>query len=458
MELTFQAVMMLLIGGIPLMAICSYISRSRFNEFVAIHLIVFWLEMFFYGAIWIVFRETYSPLSTALLFVIACLLCVYVACTFAFASPLRKYSGLAHLLICGLSPACMAAPLVAWLAVKGALYWSYGTTVFGANDAREVMGVPIIYVGLDSGLLLPAWGAFFAFLVRFRLFRTRDFAILPLWVLFLVVNLFFENNGGGKRVLITAALMYLFAPARPVRLTFRSILSLLLALTLTVVGANYYEETRTNFGTFLDTNQGAAFPQWADVYNAFQPRDQHGTLTTELQGRESPLALLYDLTEAQRLSGLAHGVIVRQIMENTLPNGLFTKNYENEGVMLSRLFKLPDVDLAKSSLAVLQAETFILAYMLTPLLYIALMYIYYRAFLVCSRGGKGVIQGFALSVILGAIVNTAAQIEGTPTALFAIFREVIATVVCVASMALAAKSSRRTRKGCQTSNNSCSLN
>ena len=404
--------MMLVMGAIPLVAIYAYISRVRFNEFVALHLIMFWLEMFFYGAIWIGFGEISHKLSAVLLFMLTGLLCVYVGCTLALASPLRKYSGITGLIISQLLPRNTALPLLVWLIVKAVLYFCYGTAVFGANDRREFLGVPVIWVGIDSLLLLPAWGGFFAFVVRLRLLRKIDWTILPLWILFFVVNLLFESNGGGKRVLITTALFYLLAPAKGISMRLKSVIIVFLVCTGIVVASNYYEATRRNFGNLIQNENKSTFLEWTQVYSAFQVDYDRGSLAEELRGRESPVSLLYELTEAQETFGLAKGAVARQVIENILPNGLFDKHYENENTVLSRLFKLPETDLTNSSLAVIQAETSIMAYLLTPLLYLTLIGLYLRTFVSFSFTKNSLIRTIELSTLLGALANTAAQIRG----------------------------------------------
>ena len=230
-------------------------------------------------------------------------------------------------------------------------------------------------------------------------FGKIDWTILPLWILFFVVNLLFESNGGGKRVLITTALFYLLAPAKGISMRLKSVIIVFLVCTGIVVASNYYEATRRNFGNLIQNENKSTFLEWTQVYSAFQVDYDRGSLAEELRGREFPVSLLYELTEAQETFGLAKGAVARQVIENILPNGLFDKHYENENTVLSRLFKLPETDLTKSSLAVIQAETSIMAYLLTPLLYLTLIGLYLRTFVSFSFTKNSLIRTIELSTL-----------------------------------------------------------
>ena len=432
--MTIQTILFLFAALPPLALIAEVLRRRGANELVTLHLAMFWLEMFAYGTLSIAIGE-HREYRTALLLFVALLLGVYVVATLVLEVSLRKYSGLSTYVMEALRTEYIGALLLCWLAIKAALYASYGAAVFGATDERELAGVPIAWVDLDLFMIWPAWGAYFAYLVHQRM-RSRLDWVLPIWLLFLAIEILVDNSGGGKRVLIVSALVFLVIGGNHKPMTSRVVMVALSTLCITGLAANYYEGMRSSFSELVSTSKENRFTDWTAFFaNLSSPAERAGA-AEEIQNRQTPLDLLYEITRAEFDGQFTHGELTAQVVNNLLPNGLFEKHFEDEDEILSSAFDFPDDDYATSTLAIVQAETFVFGYALTPALYVTVFYLYLAVMMrLCRAASHGeeinfsMIQSLMVATLMGGAITSATAIEGSPTEILAIGRNVAAIVI-----------------------------
>jgi hypothetical protein len=245
----------------------------------------------------------------------------------------------------------------------------------------------------------------------------------------LLLNLFLENNGGGKRLLLTTAIIFLLFHPHYSGSKIRMAIMWILFLTLVPIGANYYERVRGNFGEVTRRAQAGDDLTWDGLASALVPRQGAG-VEEELKGRDAPIVLLYDITRVELQEGkMARGALVGQVVENVLPSGMFNKHVEDEDSILSAIFNLPAVDLATSALAVIQAETFLFAYVVTPVIYVLLFGVYLQ--LLATRmtiKTPGLWNSIESLAIVGVLLIAAVEIETGLTGLLAALRDLMGII------------------------------
>jgi hypothetical protein len=207
----------------------------------------------------------------------------------------------------------------------------------------------------------------------------------------------------------------------------------------TFFAANYYEHVRINVSEVLSQAKNQQFINWSELESAFIVSPSRSTVLQDLSLRDAPLALLYDITEQQMAYDVfADGRLAEQTLENLLPGGITAKHFENEDTLLSEIFNVPYTDLAKSSLAIVQAETGIAAYVITPVLFLGLMYVYLYLLAVRyesavhSEGVNGYGSALEILALIGGAITTATFVENAPTGLLAIGRNVLGLLIGIA--------------------------
>jgi hypothetical protein len=414
--------LLLFLAALPISAaIYVYGSRPCRNQIVTLYLVLFALQMFVYGILAV--ELSHQEFSTELMLVVGALLYIYVGSTILAAKLTTNYTRVINLVAFAIPDEHLAAGLGGWLAVKLALYVLYGASVFGALGARVHAGVPQSLVDLDRSLLWLAWGAYYLCVMRFR----SGSLIRPtfcLFVAFLLVNLFLENNGGGKRLLVNTAIVFLLFNPIYYTSSIRMAICWLVLLVLTPAAANYYESVRGNFAEMVRHAQVRDDLTWNELESGFAPREGAG-VSEELKIRDAPFVLIYDITRSELEDGkLARGALINQVAQNVLPGGMFNKRVRDEDSVLSDIFNLPAVDLATTALAVIQAETFLFAYVVTPVIYILLFWIYLR--LLATRvtvNAPTLWQSIENLAIVGVLMISAVEIETGLTGLLAALRD-----------------------------------
>jgi hypothetical protein len=399
----------------------SYANRRTSNELITVHLTMFLLEMFLYGAAWIAYVD-HEELDLDLVALIGILLNVYVGVVLLLSRVVVRFSGIIRYAALAIPDEHILLGLGGWLFFKGILFSRYGAAVFGSLDARRLAGVPQSWLDLDRLLLWPAWGAYFLYIIKPRKGRFPQFTLLAS-AAFLFINLFFENNGGGKRLMLVTALLFVVVRPAQRRTKLKNLSLWCVAIVVASSMASYYQSVRVNFGHLVDGLQNEKDVTWSELTTAFIPEPENG-FVADFENREAPISLLYDLTKAELDGASAKGAVIGQVLQNVLPNGLFVKQFADEDGAISLAFNLPAIDLATTTLAVLQAETNVLAYILTPLLYVAMFWAY--LWLLSRRMREvrySLITSIEVLAILGASVFTALNIESGLTTTLEIFRD-----------------------------------
>jgi hypothetical protein len=395
------------------------------QELIGLHLVMFVLEMFAYGALWVGYAQ-HEEVDGAIIAQVLVLLCVYIASTLWLGRLLRRYASSVVLATLVLRDRDVAVGLGLWLTLKALLYAGYGNdALLGLND-RVVAGVPRLLVDLDRFLLWIAWGAYYSYILRAR---PRDlFSKAGMFViLFVLIDLFFENGGGGKRLVISTGVVILYLRGDSV--TPRKAWAGAVLVCAMIVAMGYYEKVRSNFSELVFASADRSAVTWTEVKEAFIPRAKR-QVAEELQIREAPIALLYALRIAQSDGIVAGGLVAKQILANLIPGGVWEKHFEDEDAVITETFNFPEEDLPTTSVAVFQTELSVAAYILTPGLYVFLFWLYCY----CLRNRIG-IAGVSLlgalenMAILGGAFTTALSIENGLTGVLGTLRDVAGILV-----------------------------
>jgi hypothetical protein len=417
---------------------------------------MFALEMFAYGALWLAYSSREELTDTLVVFV-SLLLCVYVWMTLVFGRLLRRMTGGVVIAALALRDRDLALGLGSWLAFKGVLYALYGSNVLLGLESRVAAGVPQMLVDLDRFLLWPAWGAYFAYAIRSRprnlLEKTGVLSLV-----FLIVNLLFENNGGGKRLLISTAILVVYLRSGYRGVTLRKVIACGLFAYLTVLGVDYYERIRANFADLVNVSPSRTVLTINEIKEALVPRSG-STVGAELEIREAPLSLLYGLTRMELGGTIAKGQVVGQVLENLAPAGIVEKHFQDEDGVISKVFNFPTHDLATTALGVIQAELFIAAYVATPAIYVFLFWTYCDLLIRRIWEADGSITtSFESLALLGGALSTCLSIECGLTGLFGTARDVAGILVAGWIVRLVGKAGAGLRRSSVSSRlNGCTL-
>jgi uncharacterized membrane protein YhaH (DUF805 family) len=90
------------------------------------------------------------------------------------------------------------------------------------------------------------------------------------------------------------------------------------------------------------------------------------------QQRTPPVWLLEQITDRPKL---AAGAFVSQSIQNAIPSALGDKRFRTEDEVLKDTLDFPEDDYPFTMLSVMQAETSVLAVLLTPLIYLGLFWL-----------------------------------------------------------------------------------
>ena len=423
--MTISALWML--GLTALILAFLFMSRRR-HELVGLHLAMFTLEMLAYGALWVEYSQ-HDELDGTVLALVLALLCVYIGCTLWFGRRLRHYSGGVLLASLAVRDWEVAVGLGLWLTVKTLLYAWYGNDVLAALDERVSGGVPRALVDLDRFLFCIAWGAYYSCVIRIR---PRDMFSLRgiLLILFLIGNLFLENSGAGKRLLISTGVLIAYFRAGTDTLTVRKAIAWGLLVCGIVAGSSYYEKVRSNFAELVRASPSRGAVRWTEFIEAFIPRSEHD-LAADLRTRDAPIELLYSLSmrqiEEDRAAG---GKVATQVLANLVPGGIGDKQFEDDDTEIGEAFNFSEDDLATTVVAVIQSEIWVAAYVLTPALYVFLFWLY--CYFLSSRdqtARRPLLASLESMALLGGAFTTALSIESGLTDVLGRFRDVAGILV-----------------------------
>ena len=409
--------------------VLSFLFRSRHirHELVGLHLVMFVLEMFTYGALWVDYSQ-HDELDGTVLALVLVQLFVYVACTLWFGQSVRSYSGKVLLATLAVRDRDVAVGLGIWLALKALLYVWYGNDVLVGLDERVTGGVPRSLVDLDRFLFWIAWGAYYSYAIRIR---PRDLLSMAgiLVILFLIGNLFLENSGAGKRLLISTGVLIIYFRFEAGSVTVQTAIAYVLLVCGIVAGASYYEKVRSNFAELVRVSPGRGTMTWSEFKEAFIPISEHD-LAEDLRGREAPITLLYGLSVGQMEGTAAEGRVAKQVLANLVPGGIGDKHFEDDDTEIGEAFDFPEEDLTTTVVAVVQSEIWVAAYVVTPALYVFLFWLYCHWLGNRERAsGTSPLVSFENMALLGGAFTTALSIESGLTDVLGNLRDVTGILV-----------------------------
>lgn len=426
-----QAILLLLLGLPALVGICVYLFACRYDELVALLLVMFWLQMYLYGAVWLAYGNT-EP--TGVLLVVGVTLVTYVVCIFALAPLLGRLSGLATEAAFCLPQKFIAFWLLVCVLFRIYLVENYGIAAFLTTPGlAETLGVPRFAQDLDRILAYFGWGALVACCIRLSRRRGLNPLVLPLAGAFVLSHLFTETGGGRRLMLLIVLIPVLFRADRPIVPKSRHAVLGILALALLIGAWDWYQGIRANFttvgfaGAFLHQDVGTTLDE------LFTAQGSNESSSETLEMRPPPIDLLCTLTSAQLSVGVAKGALLGHVLENAVPGDLFDKKYQDEDDILSAQFGAPDEDLPTTPLAVVQGEAFGAAPLITAAMYIFLFWLYLR--ILKTWIGRASLEGHVLIlVVLGVLVLEAGSTEAGLTRLMSDLRMVIAVLIAASTI------------------------
>jgi hypothetical protein len=295
--------------------------------------------------------------------------------------------------------------LLLWLAFKAYLYPRYGLHSFQLLRVRDSVGIPYWEAALNALLGFPALGAFLAFLLR----AARSPHVLlkvhlaaPALAFFVLFGL--TNEVEGTRRFFAALLVWTAigtCHAARFRLRPRHV-ALSAGLLAAAVGfSEYFQRIRGNMVPMTSSSgTGESLPGFVRY---LAPRPEAAVLTLEnLHERDNPFRLLYQVTglQATYRAGTG-GALTLQALANVAPAlAVEGKSYVSHDDILVATYGLDGNDVTAVPLLSLQSDFSYLAYLLTPLLYVGLVWVYAAALVRGAGGGSLVALGAAGAAFL----------------------------------------------------------
>lgn len=430
---SIDSTFLLIVLSLPPLAIVGHcLFFTKYNELIATHLVLFWAQLYAYGAYWLATDPLAEPSPWTLL-LIGAMLIGYFGSFAGFGRLLDRYRE-------SVSLVCLEIPnyfSLFWLALYSAitvyLFEHFGFAAFiSSNEIAASAGVPRVLLDIYDLTAYPAWGAFFCCCVRMARRHKVNLIVVVASIAFLGMIMVVSGAGlGAKRQSLLACLVVMFFGAqRPFRPKWSTILTLIVMVPLLIGVWSWYEGIRRNFDKLIIHRQylsesASEIVSDLTVPSTGDPLDI-SNLNEHIEKREPPLWFFLKLTDSQLTSGtFAGGALLKQSFENALPGGLMEKQVRHEDELLSDLFLIRKTDYPVTLLAVFQAETFVAAAILAPLTYIFLFWIYLHL-LVRQRLTINTLESKALCiVIIGVLINEAGAVQVTLTTLVCDFRNVI---------------------------------
>ena len=369
--------------------------RCRFSLVATTHLIIFLLEIFAYKAVSL-YLHPQRPADIDLVALLCLLLLAYMVVFRVGAALIIRSDGVADTVIAFAEQVpirSIAVWLLVWLTVKAYLVWRYGPLVaFQMITLAKVSGVPYADEMLSCLVIYPALGSIFVYIIQIGCDPAK--LLTPITVLALPVAAIFILTGevGGARrfaALLAVVFALTFVSKRRFEVSPKTVAGGFGLGLLVLAFAGYYQRIRTNAPevfaeslhrplssfSYLELGEALLIPtDHNDVSNAV-------ALRQNLEQRDPPFDVLYRITEVQTrdYGRLALGRLLRQTLINVTPSPfLADKKYVDADDILSDLYSFGHEDLDTTILAELQAEMHFLGYLVTPLLYLALLGMFLR--------------------------------------------------------------------------------
>jgi hypothetical protein len=387
----------------PLVIILTYIFRSCYNELIAIHLTIFWAQLFGYGAIWLVTNQESSQFPTWIILLLGFELSVYFGAFVILGRPLRRF-------VRTISEAALevrARVLLFWIVLSAGLHIfilaTYGVIALVLYaDVAQSAGMPSYLRYLNELLAIPAWGAVFCCCIQVAY---RRFRLIHLFaVAYVLMRLFVEGGGGKSEMVLVVAVVALFGRHRPLRITWRVMSGAMATVFVLFAIWGLYEGVRHNLRSMFFTGQ--RYDSSVDMVEGLvttQGGDSFGLVEKNVEGRAAPIFLLAKLTERPHLAG---GAYVLQAFYNVIPSALGKTETRHENEVLADAMEFPFDDYPWTLLSEIQAETSALAALLTPLLFLGLFWLHWSV-IARWRGRSEML----VLVAIGIVVFEAGQVQ-----------------------------------------------
>ena len=423
------------------------------NPLYCLHAILFWGFVVGYNTLSAWANDTGND-SSIYIFV-HLLLLVYLAIYLLFAAIWSSPSETDTLFasIRSLTTKTLALSMLPWLIFRIYLLAKYGAASFQLLALRQEVDASYLEASLNTLLLYPALGAFFAYVIK-GVFDPRSLlqpliTALSLFI-FLFVCLFGELLSSRRfmfsiLVLIALALVYRQGAPNPILRPRILIMAGFLGL-ITLALAEFYQQIRFNLfePEFLSlVNEGDIFSiaRAVFVYFTLEPSVQHTVVPVEsfatvenLTERFSPFQVMYAISERQIDNPITtNGQIFFQSFYNVIPSAFLPlKETKNADEFIAQAYDLEDTDLPTGILASFQSDISWAAFVLTPLLMVMII-AGYKKLLLSSQ------DSLSKLVLLGLCILTATYIEALFDAVLVNLRDLV--VLLAFSMIL-----RHTRK------------
>jgi hypothetical protein len=349
--------------SLPVAALLAfYLFRRRYNELIALHLVIFWAQFFPYGAFWLYHQEAVRfPISITLLLGFE----VTLYCGVMLCAPFQRFAQTVSEAAREISPWW----LLLWLAASTGGYLfivgRYGAlSLISRPDVAESAGLPSSLTYLNGLLAVPAWGAVFCCCVR------RLHPIHLLAALYVLLHFLIDGGGGKREVLMVIAVIVLFRRQRPLRITWGFVASAASAACLIFMLWSYYENIRLNYPTAMMYGRYDSPLDMAKAILA-TPRGEN-LLQRNLEDREPPISLLERIVDSPKLGG---GAFIEQAIANALPSRIRGGEFKHEDDVLRDALDFPEGDYPWTILTELQAEISVLAALVAPLIYFGMFWI-----------------------------------------------------------------------------------
>jgi hypothetical protein len=360
--------------SLPALAIVlTYLLRSRYNELIALHLAIFWSQLFPYGALWLL-NQNSVHFPGWMMLMLASELAIYCGAFLVLARPMRAYIRM----VSDAALEVRARMLLLWLALSTGCYVyifaRYGALALIARaDVAESAGMPSYLTYLNGLLAVPAWGVVFCCCIRlaYRRFHPLQLAALA----YVLMHMAVEGGEGKREFLMVCAVVMLFGRQRPVRVSWRTVAGGVAAACLVLATWSWYEAVRVNFKTALISGRYDSSVEMIEAIVTPAGTKQGSVemgMQRNLQQRTPPVWLLEQITERPNL---AAGAFVSQSIQNAIPSALGDKRFRTEDEVLKDTLDFPEDDYPFTMLSVMQAETSVLAVLLTPLIYLGLFWL-----------------------------------------------------------------------------------
>jgi hypothetical protein len=395
------------------------------NPLYCLHAVLFWGFVVGFNSLSAWANDTRNDQSIYIL--VHLLLLAYLTIYLWFASILSSPSETDSLFssIRSLTPTTLALSMIPWLVFRIYLLIKYGAASFQLLALRQEVDASYLEASLNTLLLYPALGAFFAYIIK-AVFDPRTL-LNPLITalssfIFLFVCLFSELLSSRRfmfSILVLIGLILVYRQEASLKMLRPRIFMMggLLGL-ITLALAEFYQQIRYNlfepeFLSLINEGDILSIARAVFVYFTLEASVQHTVVPVEsfatvenLMERFSPFQVMYAISERQIDDfTTTNGRILLQSFYNVIPSAFLPlKETKNADEFIAEAYDLEDTDLPTGILSSFQSDISWAAFVLTPLLMVVLIS-GYKKLLLSSQ------DSLSKLVLLGLCILTATYVE-----------------------------------------------